>query len=116
MAEPRRTGGSKSSGQREGAVIFALTFLVCVWFFSVPPPIRRTHICPTQFALEKKISGCVAFSDWAKLVTDWYGSCSGASCISWDFSIDPETLKANGYLVEDAPAAAAAAAAAPAVR
>ena len=92
---------SKSSGQQEGAVIFVATFCVCVWFFSVPPPSRRTHICPNAFALEKRISGCVAFSDWWQLVTEWYGSCSGTECISWDFSIDPETLRANGFAVDD---------------
>ena len=88
---------SKSSGMREGVVIFTVTFLVCVWFFTVPPAIRRTHICPTEFALQKQISGCVDIREWWKLVTDWYGSCKGMQCVVWDFSIDPETLKANGF-------------------
>ena len=82
----------------DGKILWFVTFLISLWFFTVPTEIRRTHICSTQFALEHRLSDCVDIREWAKLVTNHYSTCSGPNCIQLDFSIDPKTLKSNGLI------------------
>ena len=81
---------------KRGEALFAATFVACAWFLSVPVEIRRTPICPTKFALEKRIGGDL--KDWASLVSTHYSTCSEKkTCVVWDFSIDPKTLEKNGF-------------------
>ena len=61
---------------KRGEALFAATFVACAWFLSVPVEIRRTPICPTKFALEKRIGGCIDLKDWASLVSTHYSTCS----------------------------------------
>lgn len=91
-------------GESRGRVLFLLAFLLNVWFFSVPPEIRRTHICTTDPAVAKTSrfdTGCVSFADWRQLVSRHYSTCKGVGeCVHFDMSVDPKTLERNAQVAD----------------
>jgi hypothetical protein len=75
--------------QRRGTAVVVTFFVVILWCFSVPPDIRRAQICELGSASAE----CVpAAALWAR-VTDFYSTC-GDECISFDFSINPDSSQA----------------------
>ena len=45
--------GGPADGSDRGNVILGLVFLICVWIFSIPPELRRTHICTSDACVGK---------------------------------------------------------------
>mmetsp|Transcript_5112 Transcript_5112/g.6939 ORF Transcript_5112/g.6939 Transcript_5112/m.6939 type:complete len:164 (-) Transcript_5112:141-632(-) len=70
-----------------GNVIFALTFAACIWIFSIPPDLRRSHFCTTEQCTNNrsKCYDCVTFSEWGNEVVSYYRKGGG---INFDFSVD----------------------------
>mgnify|MGYP003683923783 CR=1 FL=1 len=96
-----RQNGSLAKSDKAGNILFALALLACVWFFSVPPEIRRTKICTTDPALAVRVrTECVTPGEWATLVRRHYSSCRGLECVHFDFTVDPATLEFNAKVVE----------------
>jgi len=84
--------------QKNGAVLFVLVLIFNLWFFTVPPEIRRTHVCASdQFETAARYHiDCVSEDAWRQLVKDHYATCKGLNeCVHFDFSIDPKTLAQN---------------------
>ena len=75
-----RLEAMQAQNQRNGAVALGLVVVICVWFFSVPPDIRRTSD---------------PASIWPRVV-EHYSTCggSGEKCIQFDFTIDPDSVAA----------------------
>ncbi|KAJ1460336.1 hypothetical protein M885DRAFT_509278 [Pelagophyceae sp. CCMP2097] len=88
-ATPRTwNAGNKvlAGADARGRVFLGLVLLVNVWSFSVPPEIRRAHVCTTSVVGQKNGYSCVSFRDWRQSVTDYYAQGGG---VHFDFSVDP---------------------------
>ena len=70
----------------------ALSFLLCIWIFSLPPEFRRTHLCSSNVCVENRASchDCLTFGEWKDKIGDYYKAGGG---IQFDFSIDPATRR-----------------------
>ena len=79
------------SGSR-GSVMFALAIALGVWIFSIPPEIRRQHICTPSACVENrsKCYDCVTLGEWNDGVVEYYKNGGG---VQFDFSVDPATLE-----------------------
>jgi hypothetical protein len=75
-----------------GLTILTLALAICVWIFSIPPEIRREHICTTSACVANRMKcyDCVTFDEWKEQVSDYYRNGGG---IMFDLSVDPETLE-----------------------
>lgn len=85
-----------------GKWLLAAVMLGNLWFFSVPPEIRRTHVCTTDQTLHKRIkTECVAQSEWQSMVARHYQTCkSFGECVHFDFSVDPKTQAFNAQMLD----------------
>ena len=82
----------QEQAQRTGVAVLGVVFATALWFFSVPPDIRRTRICTQEGQ-----PGCVDASVLLSRVADHYRSCGnpdGDPCITWDLSVDPASVEA----------------------
>lgn len=82
----------QAEAQRNGARVLGIVLLVTIWFFSVPPDIRRTKICGLGRP-ELRASPCVEARQLGDRVLEHYSECSAgkSACVQWDFSVDPES-------------------------
>jgi len=78
-----------------GRIALIIVLVVILWFFSVPPTIRRTSICgPRATDVELLKGSCVSSETWLESITNHCATCGktgGAPCIDFDFSVDPES-------------------------
>ena len=75
--------------------MLGLLFAAILWFFSVPPDIRRARVClddQSTADLQDTLFACVRVNELAEMIADHYQTCGRddhAPCVSFDFSIDP---------------------------
>jgi|EP00966_Prymnesium_polylepis_P296338 hypothetical protein len=94
----------QQKNEARGRAALGLVLLVVLWFFSVPPAIRRTNVCPPQLVApptetfySRDVAGCVGVDTLWQSVLEHYQTCGGANgapCIDFDFSIDPKSRAA----------------------
>lgn len=77
-------------GSGRGNFILALSILVCVWIFSIPPEFRRAHFCTTAPCVENRAAcyDCVTFDEWRTKLKTYYDNGGG---LQFDFTIDPNS-------------------------
>lgn len=70
-----------------GLVILAIVFLTNLWLFTIPPEIRRTHICTSDRCIQDRAwcYDCKTLQEVKDAVSDYY---AGGGGIKWDFSIE----------------------------
>lgn len=79
------------SATGRGLPIFLASLLFCTWLFTIPPEIRRTHICVGPCIENRDIwfcSECKTIGELKEEVSEYYRNGGG---IEWDFSIDPNS-------------------------
>jgi hypothetical protein len=74
-------------GTNRGFVILAIVLLINLWFFTIPPEIRRAHICTTDRCVQDRAwcYDCKTFREVKDGVSDYY---AGGGGIKWDFSVE----------------------------
>ena len=90
-----RLQAMQAKNQRNGAAVLSVILLIVVWFFSVPPSIRRADVCASE--LEMMQRGCISPSALLEQVQTHYSTCGGAdgaAGVQFDFSIDPKSRAA----------------------
>ena len=105
----------QSRNRRNGAVVLGMVSLLILWFFSVPPDIRRANVCLTSGPASEQYSDLFALDDapkdpsgvdngsrecteaaalWRR-VLQFYQSCGSAdgqpACVDFDLSVDPRS-------------------------
>ena len=75
--------------EARGNVIFALALVATLWSFSIPPQLRREHICPTKSCELNRVRcyDCVTKEEWLGQVSEYYKNGGG---IHFDFSVEPK--------------------------
>jgi hypothetical protein len=75
--------------EERGKYLFGIVFIFLIWSFSIPPELRRQHICFSQKCIEdntgKLCYDCISFGQWAKNVSNYY---EGGGGVNFDFSIE----------------------------
>lgn len=78
-------------GVDRGIPILAVTMLVILWCFTIPPEFRRAYICSDRCVDQREnpqCNNCVTGEEWSNGVKEYYRNGGG---IQWDFSIDPNS-------------------------
>jgi hypothetical protein len=84
-----------------GKWLLGAVLLGNLWFFSVPPEIRRAHVCTTDQTRHTRIKvECIPQSEWQAMVSRHYATCkSFGECVHFDFSVDPKTQEFNAKML-----------------
>ncbi|KAL1499564.1 hypothetical protein AB1Y20_011765 [Prymnesium parvum] len=88
--------------EARGWAAWLVVLSISVWFFSVPPAIRRANVCPPQLTEERQ-GQCMPIGALAEQVVEHYRTCGGAEgapCVDFDFSVDPKSRAAFSELVQ----------------
>ena len=78
------------SGSGRGVPLLLMALAASLWFFTIPPDFRRTHICTTDRCVADRAfcSDCRTISEFRDDIATYYKNGGG---VQWDFSIDPES-------------------------
>ena len=89
----------QQQAQQRGAAVLGAVLFICAWFFTVPPEIRRSHICLTE-----DTTGCVTFGSFTQSIAEHYATCSsdGVPCVQFDLSVDPKSVEIFSEIVNSA--------------
>lgn len=81
-------------GEARGAAFLAVLVLTISWLFTIPPDIRRSHICGVQIAQKEETRDCTPAAAVWERVQEHYASCGGSdgpACVKLDLSVDPKS-------------------------
>ncbi len=75
--------------EERGKYLFAFVMAAIIWSFSIPPEIRRQHLCFSRNCrldnTGKFCYDCISFGEYTNMVKEYY---QGGGGIKFDFSID----------------------------
>ena len=75
--------------EKRGNVLFAIVLVICIWSFSIPPELRREHICFSEKCrldnTGKFCYDCINFSELTGKISDYY---KGGGGVNFDFSVE----------------------------
>ena len=75
--------------EERGKYLFAIVMFAIIWSFTIPPEIRRQHICFSRNCrldnTGKFCYDCVSFGEYADQIAEYY---KGGGGIKFDFSIE----------------------------
>ena len=83
-------------GQKPGLVILTMVMAFTIWGFTIPPEIRRAHVCTDDRCLadRSRCYDCKTIGELSQQVKDYYDNGGG---IKWDFSVASD----NPFLPEN---------------
>lgn len=101
---PRQQSSAMASSEEAGVRLFLAVIVVIAWLFTLPPEIRRTHVCTTDVNKVVSRYECKTPGEFADLVVNHYRECTASGsrtpCVQLDFSVDPRTLEFNAEVAK----------------
>ena len=76
-----------TDGTERGKIIFVMSLLLCIWSFTIPVELRRSHFCFSDRCAANRVAcdNCVTFKEWGNDVKNYYKNGGG---VHFDFSIE----------------------------